>query len=81
MVKDPALLPRPVVPVRRGVSIGDGFRFGCGLFLATFVAILVGIMLVVGGLLIAQSMGVLPNLNELGGITTAPFIAYPFLLP
>ena len=80
MVKDPALLPRPVVPVRRGVSIGDGFRFGCGMLLVLFVALSITIMLTIGGLLIAQSMGVLPDLSGLTGTTTVPFIAYPFLL-
>jgi hypothetical protein len=36
---------REVVYVPLAVNIGDGFKFGCGFFLATVVALLVGFVL------------------------------------
>ncbi|MCS6803241.1 MAG: hypothetical protein RMM58_15120 [Chloroflexota bacterium] len=57
--------PRPVVPVRRGISVGDGFRFGCGFILAQLVFVLLSIMAVLLALIVLQVLGLLPNLNAL----------------
>jgi hypothetical protein len=57
--------PRPVVPVRRGISVGDGFRFGCGFIIAQVVFVLLCIMLTLLTLLILQALGLLPNVNAL----------------
>ena len=57
--------PRPVVPVRRGVSVGDGFRFGCGFILSQMVFVILCIMLVLLTLLVLQALGLLPNLSAL----------------
>jgi hypothetical protein len=49
----PRLAARPVSPAQQeimfvplAVSIGDGFKFGCGFFLAMVIAGLVGVILV-----------------------------------
>jgi hypothetical protein len=48
----PAIAVRPAVPTERelvyiplAVNIGDGFKFGCGFFLAMVLALLVGFVL------------------------------------
>lgn len=58
-------VPRPVVPVRRGMSVGDGFRFGCGFILSQVVFVLLCIMLTLLTLLILQALGLLPNVSAL----------------
>ena len=47
------VVPRPATPSQRevmfvplAVSIGDGFKFGCGFFLAMVIAGLVGFVLI-----------------------------------
>jgi len=37
--------------MREGLSVGDGFKFGCGFFLAAFIVWVV--MAIVGGILMA----------------------------
>jgi uncharacterized membrane protein YeiH len=43
-----------------GLSVGDGFKFGCGFLLASFIAWLV--MAIIGGILTAVFGGVISNL-------------------
>jgi hypothetical protein len=46
MVARPATpAEREVVYIPLAVNIGDGFKFGCGFFLATVLALLVGFVL------------------------------------
>ncbi|MFN8534569.1 MAG: hypothetical protein U0556_13610 [Dehalococcoidia bacterium] len=69
--------PRPVIPVRRGVSVGDGFRFGCGFIISQVVFVLLCIMVTLLTLLFLQSMGLLPNVNAL----VPPAVAFLPLAP
>ncbi|GIW07110.1 MAG: hypothetical protein KatS3mg060_1915 [Dehalococcoidia bacterium] len=57
--------PRPVVPVRRGISVGDGFRFGCGFIISQVVFVLLCIMATLLTLLVLQALGLLPNVSAL----------------
>jgi hypothetical protein len=41
----PAVAERGVTYVPLAVTIGDGFKFGCGFFLATVLTLLVGFVL------------------------------------
>ena len=46
--------------MNNGLSVGDGFKFGCGFLLAGFIAWLV--MAIIGGILTAVFGGVIGNL-------------------
>lgn len=47
------------------MSVGDGFRFGCGFILSQVVFVLLCIMLTLLTLLILQALGLLPNVSAL----------------
>jgi hypothetical protein len=51
-----------------GLSVGDGFKFGCGFFIAGFVAwlVMVAIVLVLSLLFGATMSGILRNLGPSG---------------
>jgi hypothetical protein len=61
--------PKQIIPVRRGMSIGDGFKFGCGMILANVVFTLILAIVLIGAFLAAQSAGLIPNLS---GLLTPP---------
>jgi hypothetical protein len=48
---------RDVVYVPLAVSIGDGFKFGCGFFLASVLAVLVGFVLLAALFLLMGVLG------------------------
>ena len=62
--------------MRDGLTVGDGFKFGCGFFLAAFIVWLA--MAIVGGILVAvfgATLGALFN-----GLDPDMFSQLPMLL-
>jgi len=49
---------RLVVSNQVGLTVGDGFKFGCGLMLAVGIGLLIGFVAITLGFLIASLMGV-----------------------
>lgn len=49
---------QPVAYVSLGLTVGDGFKFGCGLMMAVVITVLVGLLVISVALLVASLMGV-----------------------
>ena len=61
--------------MRDGLSVGDGFKFGCGFFLAAFIVWLA--VVIVGGILMAIFGA---TLGALFGLDSDMFSQIPMLL-
>ncbi len=53
----PAVAQPETVYVPLAITIGDGFKFGCGFFLALVIAMLVGFVLIAALLLLTTVLG------------------------
>jgi hypothetical protein len=54
----PAVAPPGMTYVPLAVTIGDGFKFGCGFFLAAVIAALVGFVLLAALFVVTELLGV-----------------------
>ena len=55
---DAATSAQPVVYVPLAVTVGDGFKFGCGFFLASVLTMLVGFVLLAALFALTAFMGI-----------------------
>ena len=62
--------------MKEGLNVGDGFKFGCGFFLAGFIAWLA--MVIIGGILVAIFGATLGTLFQ--GLDSDLFSQIPMLL-
>ena len=53
-----AAAPRVLPPGELHLSVGDGFKFGCGFIMAAAIGLLVGVLALALGFLLASLLGV-----------------------